>query len=307
MNDENELAAIEQADDPVTITSIIRTVSSFALYVAIDYWLFQSWLAVLLLVSVIVIHESGHFIAMKFFGYRYINITFIPLLGAYVSGTATNLSRKNKLIVLMAGPLPGIIIGCIFLYLYRLHHNHDYYMIAATFLMLNVFNLLPISPLDGGQYFQTLFLKTGNILLQVFLYLSAAWLIYLFFTMHNAWWLLIIAGMILMRIRTFHLVSRVRKQLDEEGFDYTCDYDDLTDEEYYQVRKALIQKSAILRRKYDIEEQSGDEQDVIRLVEKVLLPAFDDDLTAKTKILFTLAWIMAFVLPLLCNAVFKTP
>jgi stage IV sporulation protein FB len=152
MNEENESIALanKPEEGEVKKTSLSRTLISLALFIALDYWIFKSWFAVLLLVSVIFIHEAGHFIAMKFFGYKAVNMTFVPFVGAYVSGTATNLSKKNKLIVLLAGPVPGIIIGSILFYLYRNNYDPLYFQLAAPFLLLNVFNLLPVFPLDGG-------------------------------------------------------------------------------------------------------------------------------------------------------------
>ena len=130
---------VKPEETEVKQTSLLRTLISLTVFIALDYWIFKSWFAVLLLVSVILIHEAGHFIAMKFFGYKGVNMTFVPFVGAYVSGTATNLSRKNKLIVLLAGPVPGIIIGCILFYLHQNNFEGIYYQLAMPFLLLNVF------------------------------------------------------------------------------------------------------------------------------------------------------------------------
>ena len=63
------------------------------------------------LLIVLVIHEMGHFIAMKVFKYQNVRMLFIPLMGAFVQGKKSNYSQKQSLIVLIAGPFPGIIIG----------------------------------------------------------------------------------------------------------------------------------------------------------------------------------------------------
>src|SRR3979409_137030 len=85
-------------------TSLGRTIISLVIYIALDYWIFKSWWAVLIFVTTIFVHEMGHFIAMKIFGYKGINMTFVPFVGAYVSGEAVNFSRTKKCIVLLAGP-----------------------------------------------------------------------------------------------------------------------------------------------------------------------------------------------------------
>jgi stage IV sporulation protein FB len=296
MSEENELVS-KPEEDNIKKTSLSRTLISLALFIVLDYWIFKSWFAVLLLVSVIFIHEAGHFIAMKFFGYKAVNMTFVPFVGAYVSGTATNLSKKNKLIVLLAGPVPGIIIGCILFYLY--HNNYDplYIQLATPFLLLNVFNLLPVFPLDGGQFFQTLFFNGSRVIQLLFLFISFCVLVYLFFKLNNAWPLLLIAVLVLLRMGNINFTNKVRKKLDEAGIDYACSYNDLTDGEYWQIRNIVISESKLLSRKYSAEVQADDEQEIIKYIENILVPAYTDDLTVNNKIIFTAIWAVAFALP----------
>ncbi len=307
MSEENEpvTLVVKPQEEEFKKTSLSRTVISLALFIALDYWIFKSWFAVLLLVTVIFIHEAGHFIAMKFFGYKGVNMTFVPFVGAYVSGTATNLSRRNKLIVLLAGPLPGIIIGSILLLLHQNNYNETFRQLSILFLLLNVFNLLPVFPLDGGQFFQTLFFNGSRIIQLIFLSISLCSLIYFFFNLNYAWTFLIIAVLVLLRIGQINLINRVRKKLDEEGIDYACTYDDLTDEEYWQIRNVVISESRLLSRKFSTETQSSDEQLIIKHIENVLVPAYKDDLTASNKIIFTLVWFAAFALPVLLWMHFK--
>ena len=307
MSEENEpvTLVVKPQEEEFKKTSLSRTVISLALFIALDYWIFKSWFAVLLLVTVIFIHEAGHFIAMKFFGYKGVNMTFVPFVGAYVSGTATNLSRRNKLIVLLAGPLPGIIIGSILLLLHQNNYNETFRQLSILFLLLNVFNLLPVFPLDGGQFFQTLFFNGSRIIQLIFLSISLCSLIYFFFNLNYAWTFLIIAVLVLLRIGQINLINRVRKKLDEEGIDYACTYDDLTDEEYWRIRNVVISESRLLSRKFSTETQSSDEQLIIKHIENVLVPAYKDDLTASNKIIFTLVWFAAFALPVLLWMHFK--
>jgi len=301
MNEEVELpdAASKPEDDHVKKTSLLRTLMSLAVFIAVYYWIFRSWFAVASLVTVIVIHEAGHYIAMKFFGYRSVNMTFVPFVGAYVSGRAINLSRKNKLIVLLAGPVPGIVIGCIFFLLYLGNNGHVYFQLAMPFLLLNLFNLLPVFPLDGGQFLQALFFAGSRIVQMAFLLLSLGVLMFFFFRFGHQWYLLIIAALVLIRVWNVNYINRVRQKLDQEGIDYSCSYDDLTDEEYASIRKVLISESRQLGKKYSPDEQNGDEQDIIRRVESVLVPAFEEDLTLRHKLAFTLVWLLSMVLPAL--------
>src|SRR5688500_14960340 len=96
-----------------------RSITSLAVYLALGYFLFKRWEILLLITAIVMIHELGHFFAMKYFKYKDLGIFFIPLLGAYVSGTKREVSQKESAIILLAGPLPGIILGIIFFLLYQ--------------------------------------------------------------------------------------------------------------------------------------------------------------------------------------------
>ncbi|MEM9828725.1 MAG: site-2 protease family protein, partial [Planctomycetota bacterium] len=66
---------------------------------------------VLLLVPILLVHELGHFIAMRCLGYRDVRMFFIPLLGAAVTGRQYGISGWKKGLVSLAGPLPSIVMG----------------------------------------------------------------------------------------------------------------------------------------------------------------------------------------------------
>nr|WP_320118029.1 metalloprotease family protein [uncultured Marinifilum sp.] len=106
---------------------------------------------------VLVIHELGHLIAMKHFGYKKLRMRFIGPLALAV-GEKEDAKPKEKLIVFLAGPLPGIVLGFMLLlsFLYFDIPKDD---TIYFFLIINGFNLLPLFPLDGGQFFKVLFFE----------------------------------------------------------------------------------------------------------------------------------------------------
>lgn len=65
---------------------LIKSVASLAIYLIAGYFFFPSYKILLLVTLVVLIHEMGHFLAMRFYGYNDLGVFFIPLLGAYVSG-----------------------------------------------------------------------------------------------------------------------------------------------------------------------------------------------------------------------------
>src|ERR1044072_3843852 len=131
----------------------MKSILSLGLYLLLGYYIFHNFDVLLIITGIVVLHEMGHFLAMKFFRYKDLGIFFIPLLGAYVSGTKREVSEKQSAIILLAGPLPGIIIGIV---LYLINENSGgYYLmdislsrVGKLFVVLNLINLIPLYPLD---------------------------------------------------------------------------------------------------------------------------------------------------------------
>jgi Zn-dependent protease len=113
-------------------------------------------MAVLIIVVVLFLHELGHAIGMRVFGYRNVRIFFVPLMGALTSGSPKDPSSAHKATVCLLGPLPGIILGVAFWILFFATHVKFYGQLGGTLLFLNVFNLLPLAPLDGEKFFEYL-------------------------------------------------------------------------------------------------------------------------------------------------------
>jgi Zn-dependent protease len=114
---------------------------------------------ILVLIAVLLFHELGHLAAMKLLGYRDVKMFFIPFLGAAVSGKARNSSAVRSCFVSIMGPLPGVAASLVLLALYAKTHYYYLYKAAQIMLLLNVFNLLPIMPLDGGRFVDVLFIR----------------------------------------------------------------------------------------------------------------------------------------------------
>ena len=277
----------------------LKSISSLFLYVAIGYIFFnQNWLLVLVLSGVVIFHELGHFLAMKIYNYKDLGIFFIPLMGAYVTGSKNEVSQKQSAIILLAGPVPGIILGIIIYFLAV--NNNDYMLerIAWILIYLNVLNLLPVHPLDGGQLLNRLFLDSYHIIGKIFIVLSAiamgifAWVI-------SFYPLLIFPVMLLIRLFTDVQYDRLTNRLEDEGIDLDKDYNDLTDQEYWQIRNALIRHSADYK---DLSPSppyayAENEYKVVSGIQSVLQRSLYQDLSIGGKILVIIIWIACFFVP----------
>ena len=110
------------------------------------------WEFVLLLIPVLLVHEAGHWLAMKVFGYRNLRMFFIPLFGAAVSGQNFNVAGWKKALVSLAGPAPGIVAATLLAVAAIVVDQPWMEQIALLTIILNAINLLPFLPLDGGWY-----------------------------------------------------------------------------------------------------------------------------------------------------------
>lgn len=118
------------------------------------------WIDILLIVLILLVHELGHFLAMRYFGYQDTSIFFLPF-GAAAVGKKSRKSALEEYTVLMAGPLPGMLIGIAIMVasMYGYFEENSYLQSYAMMsIVINYINLFPIYPLDGGRIVQTLLL-----------------------------------------------------------------------------------------------------------------------------------------------------
>lgn len=122
---------------------------SLLLFVLLAALVFD-WVTIAVLIGVLFFHELGHFSAMRYFGYQDTSIFFLPLLGAAASGRKDDATLTERVMVLLAGPVPGLLVGALLLALTG-DRDASLTILALWLVLLNFLNLLPILPLDGGR------------------------------------------------------------------------------------------------------------------------------------------------------------
>jgi len=188
---------------------------------------------------VLLIHEFGHFFAMKAFNYTNVKLFVLPLLGAYVTGKKSLISQRQMTIVILAGPLPGMIIGFCLLISTIYYANERLEMLGNIFFVLNLFNLLPFVPLDGGRLLETLFINHNHSIRVVFTIISIVAMAILAIVTKSIIFLIIPVSMVFDLIMEMKN-QKIREYLSQENINYTSDYNDLPDTTYWTIRDCIL-------------------------------------------------------------------
>ncbi len=225
--------------EPPAGNPVRRLLFSMLLWVAVAFLFIgnKPFLIVALLV-VIMTHEMGHFTAMLLFGYNRLQMLFIPMFGGAAMGSKQEVSEREKAIIILAGPLPGILIGSIILILHHKLQLHELWgMIGFYFIIINALNLLPLYPLDGGQLFYELFLKKYFSVYVAFAVISVA-LIMLVFSA-NLVVVVLIAYTIGRQLWHQFKARRFYQEMSKIGVDVSRTYDELDDRSFWLMYESL--------------------------------------------------------------------
>ncbi|MFN0219420.1 MAG: metalloprotease [Hyphomicrobium sp.] len=138
-----------------------------ALTFASFYALF-GWSVAAMLIVVILIHEFGHVIAMRWAGIPVRGIYFVPFFGGVAIGDGKVKSEVERGLVALMGPGFSLLTTALLLLLSRQSSDPLLNQLALTSALLNGFNLLPIFPLDGGHVAQALLSRAGHEAVRAF-------------------------------------------------------------------------------------------------------------------------------------------
>jgi Zn-dependent protease len=128
----------------------LGVILSMAISVAAYAWLF-GWTFAVGFVLLIFVHEMGHVIVLRARGIKSGLPVFIPFLGAAVSMKSQPKTVYDEALSGIAGPVFGSAAAG--LVAWAAHDSGSTFLqaLAYTGFFLNLFNLLPILPLDGGR------------------------------------------------------------------------------------------------------------------------------------------------------------
>lgn len=135
----------------VKLIKVVLAGASVAAY----SWFFSFQFAAAL-IACLVFHEYGHIRAMKYFGMKTKGIYLIPFVGGLAVSDEKINTRWQDVVISIMGPTFGLFMSVVCLLVYWLTGSEFFAGLAAFNALLNLFNLLPILPLDGGHILKSI-------------------------------------------------------------------------------------------------------------------------------------------------------
>jgi Zn-dependent protease len=156
------------------------------------YALVFGWMYAVGLVLLILVHEMGHYLAARRIGLDAGLPTFIPFVGAWIQLKEQPLSVQQETYVAFAGPFVGTIGAIVVLWLAMQYDSRMLLALAYAGFFINLFNLIPITPFDGGRIVAILspriWLIGAPILVGVFLMIPSPMLLIILFLLAPTLW-----------------------------------------------------------------------------------------------------------------------
>lgn len=115
------------------------------------YALFFGWQFALGFIALLFIHEMGHAAVMRAQGIKTTPVVFIPMMGAVIGMREMPKNVFAEAQMALGGPILGSIGALACLGLWQATGAPIFVALAYSGFMLNLFNLIPVSPLDGGR------------------------------------------------------------------------------------------------------------------------------------------------------------
>ena len=130
--------------------TLVSTGVTALLYAQLFGWAFGVGIVLLILV-----HESGHVVVARVMGMPVTLPVMIPFLGAFVSMKQQPRTVAQESVMAIGGPILGSLAAglCYLGYLAMPTSSTGHLLRALAYFgfLINLFNLVPVTPLDGGR------------------------------------------------------------------------------------------------------------------------------------------------------------
>jgi len=113
---------------------------------------------IILIYLIVIVHELGHIFIVKLLKYKIIKVDIYPMGGVTTINKKINTSIKHELLISIFGIVFQIILGFIFLILFKFSYisSNTYELFINYNKTIMIFNILPIIPLDGYIFIRSI-------------------------------------------------------------------------------------------------------------------------------------------------------
>jgi Zn-dependent protease len=170
----------------------LLTTAGTALVSVAAYSLWWGWTFAVGFVVLLFVHEMGHVIQLRREGIKASAPMFVPFLGALIMAKSLGENALAEARVGLAGPILGTIGSAACLVIGETTNSDLFRALAYIGFFLNLFNLLPVVPLDGGRAMAAMapwmwFLGFGALVAMVFVFPNPILLIIVLFGGLETW------------------------------------------------------------------------------------------------------------------------
>lgn len=123
-------------------------------------------------VLLIFAHEMGHYIVAKRSSIDVSGPVFIPFLGAFISMKDQPRDAETEAKTAAGGPILGSLAALLCVGIYMITEDNLFLALAYTGFIINLFNLIPVHPLDGGRIVTAISPKIWLIGIPLLLFMS---------------------------------------------------------------------------------------------------------------------------------------
>jgi Zn-dependent protease len=246
----------------LAVLKFLKLSSLISLFISLGvYALAYGWKFAIALVYLIYVHEMGHLFAAKKKGIPTTKAVFLPFVGAFIALKEEPKTAKDEAYLAYAGPLWGTLAFLPALPLYWMTKEPFWGLVITLGAMINLFNLMPIHPLDGGRIVGVISPKIWLIgligMCAYFLWRPRAILLLILFFGIAKWWETI-------RKEFRHQKMQIENEIYEQSLEELKRYMSLSEMEQLDVRNQW-------------EEETKHAESVLKRLKKWYVPILQDE------------------------------
>ncbi len=135
----------------------------------------------LAIIAAMLLHELGHWIAMRLLGFREEGLFFLPFFEAGLRPAAAPVPVLHRALAMLAGPLPGLLLAAVIQGALHPPLGTPQALLVGALLLFNGVNLLPLGGLDAGRLLEVFRLHArplqgaSVLLLPALVFLALGW------------------------------------------------------------------------------------------------------------------------------------